>query len=209
MAEGYGRRVPTYDPAVSIRPDEQLTAAIHEAVTALRPATERDWGVPAGQLRWTCARTARHMADDLAAYAGQLVCEVPDHYLPFRLVANPKTPPDGVLDLVQMTAGLLALVVRDAPADARGYHPYGMADAEGFAALGAAEVVLHTHDIARGLGVQYEPSREIPAWLLTRLDRDLPDHDDPWELLLWATGRGELPGHDPVRRWRWDPAPAT
>jgi hypothetical protein len=83
-----------------------------------------------------------------------------------------------------------------------------MADAEGFAALGAAEVALHTHDIATGLRIGYEPEARVCALLLGRLHRDLPEHADPWRLLLWATGRAELPGHDRVRRWRWHAAPA-
>ena len=177
------------------------------AIAALRPSVDRDWSVPAGGLRWTCSRTARHVADDLIAYAGQLAVQAPDYYLPFRLVANPGTPPSGLLDVIEMTAALLSLTVRHAPPEARGYHAYGLADAEGFAALGTAEVVLHTHDIATGLGIAYEPEADVCAWLVGRLHRDLPEHDDPWQRLLWATGRGELPGHQRLRRWRWFVAP--
>jgi len=189
--------------------DRKLKDALGGAVAALRPAAGQDWSVPAGGLAWTCNRTVRHLADDMAAYAGQLVAQPADYYLPFRLVANPGTPPSGLLDVLEMAGALLATVVRAAPAGARGYHPYGMADAEGFAALGAAETVLHTHDIAAGLGVAYGPSDDTCTWLLDRLHRDLPAHDDPWQLLLWATGRAELPGHDRVRRWRWYAAPAS
>lgn len=147
------------------------------------------------------------MADDLVGYAGQLVTQVTDGYLPFRVVANPGTPPRGLLDLIETGGALLALTVSEAPNAARAYHSYGIADAEGFAALGAAEVVLHTHDITTGLRVGYEPDAEICSWLLARLHRDLPSHDDPWQLLLWATGRGDLPGHQRKRKWRWFPAP--
>jgi hypothetical protein len=99
-----------------------LETAVAGAVAALRPAGDRDWSAPAGGLRWTCDRAARHLADDLIAYAGQLVCRAPDSYLPFRLVVNPRTPPAGLLDVVEMTGALLVLTVRTAPPDARGYH---------------------------------------------------------------------------------------
>lgn len=188
-------------------PDHKLEVAVDGAVSALRPAEGRDWSVPAGGVRWTCDRTARHMADDLVGYAGQLVTQVADGYLPFRVVANPGTPPRGLLDLIEMGGALLALTVSRAPKTAQAYHSYGIADAEGFAALGAAEVVLHTHDIATGLGVAYQPEPRICSWLLNRLHRDLPTHDDPWQLLQWATGRGDLPGHQRIRKWRWHPAP--
>lgn len=188
--------------------DAHLAAAVDGAVGALSPAVDDDWSVPAGGVRWTCDRTARHVADDLVGYAGQLVTQVTDGYLPFRVVANPGTPPRGLLDLIEMGGVLLGLTVSEAPKWARAYHSYGIADAEGFAALGAAEVVLHTHDIATGLAVEYEPEAETCSWLLARLHRDLPEHDDPWQLLLWATGRTDLPGQTRVRRWRWYPAPA-
>ncbi len=93
-----------------------------------------------------------------------------------------------------MTGALLAMTVRDAPASARAYHGYGMTDAEGFAALGAAEVVLHTHDIAAGIGVPFEPDAATSSWLLGRLHCDLPEDDAPWQLLLWVTGRGDPAG---------------
>ena len=100
---------------------------------------------------------------------------------------------------------LLATVVRAAAPEARGWHPYGMADAEGFAAVGVAEVLLHTHDIATGLGIAYQPDADRCARVVARLHRDLEPHDDPWTLLLWATGRADIPGRDHVRRWRWWP----
>ncbi len=182
--------------------------ATEGAVAALRPAVDRDWSVSAGGMRWTCDRTARHVADDLVGYAGQLGTQVTDGYLPFRVVANRGTPPRGLLDLVEMGGALLGLTVSEAPKTARAYHSYGIADAEGFAALGAAEVVLHSHDIESGLGLAYEPEADICSWLLARLHRDLTEHSDPWQLLLWATGRADLPGQARVRRWRWYAAPA-
>ena len=188
---------------------DDLEAAVSDAVRALRQGEDLDWSVPAGTLSWDCRRTCAHMADDLIAYAAQLAVQVPSGYLPFKFQPSRGTSPKGLLNLVEATGAILAATVRTAPADARGYHPYGAADAEGFTALGVAEVILHTHDIAAGLGLAYQPAEDICERLLRRLYRDpLPEAESSWSVLLWTTGRGDLPGHDPVKRWRWWPAPA-
>lgn len=182
---------------------EDLDATVAGAVAALRDGLDRDWDARAGGVRWSCQRTARHIADNLIAYAGQLVVCARDGYLPFRLNLDRGTPPGGALDVVEAMGALLAGVVRSAPDDAHGYHGYGIADAEGFAAIGAAEVLLHTHDIATGLGLRYQPDPVLCGRVTARLHPGLEPYDDPWRLLLWATGRADVPGRDHVRTWRW------
>jgi len=46
--------------------------AVAVMTSALRPAVEADWTVPAGGLDWSCWQTAAHVAHDLLAYAGQV-----------------------------------------------------------------------------------------------------------------------------------------
>lgn len=187
---------------------DDLRSAASGAVAALSGAVDADWSVPAGGVRWSCARTAAHVADDLVAYAVQLAHQARGAYLPFTFAPRRRTPPAGLLDLVAATAAVLADTVAAAPAGARGYHAFGVADAEGFAALGVGEIVLHTNDIATGLGVPYAPE---PDHIIRVVGRLLPQltatADDPWPALLWATGRRDLAGRDRVRRWRWFPAP--
>ncbi len=187
---------------------EDLEASIDRAVTVLGRGAGRDWSAPAGRVRWSCSRTLFYAADDQVAYAGQLVARARDDYLPFRLRQVRGTPPPRLLELLQGMGALLTTTARATPAHVRAYHPHGMADVEGFLAMGVAEVLLHTHDIAQGLGLSYTPDPDTCARVVARLHRDLEPHDDPWQLLLWATGRGDLPGRRPVRRWRWWPAPA-
>ncbi|MDR3081760.1 MAG: GNAT family N-acetyltransferase, partial [Streptomyces sp.] len=67
-----------------------------------------------------------------------------------------------------------------------------------------AEVLLHTHDIAEGLGLSYEPSAELCEDVLTRIFPQVLPGPDHWRTLVWATGRGELPGRAPVTEWRWN-----
>lgn len=99
---------------------------------------------------------------------------------------------------------LLAEVARAAPADARGHHAGGMADAEGFLAMEIDEHLIHTADIAEGLGGPFDPPIDIVRRLLDRLFPWWPVGADPWAALLWANGRGELPGRpNPRETWLW------
>ena len=55
------------------------------------------------------------------------------------------------------------------PEDARGIHPAGLADRYGFAAMACTETLVHTWDIACGLGVDFTPPEDIAAKSLARL----------------------------------------
>ena len=62
---------------------------VREAAQALRsalePAAEADWQVPAGDLEWTVWETGVHVADDQVFYATQLIAQPGDRsgYTPF------------------------------------------------------------------------------------------------------------------------------
>jgi RimJ/RimL family protein N-acetyltransferase len=185
---------------------EQVEAAVAEAVALLRTATGRDWEkTGAGGLEWSCRYTAEHIAGDLIAYAGQLAGRAQHAYVPFDITFDDGTDNSGALDVIEATGALLAAAVRTTPREVRAFHPYPFrsANREGFAAMGTAEVLLHTHDIAAGLGLAYEPAPETAEFVLTRIFPHVRPDADPWRTLLWATGRGELPGRDPVTEWRW------
>jgi RimJ/RimL family protein N-acetyltransferase len=186
---------------------DQVEAAVAGAVAALRTVTDRDWeGVKAERLEWSCRRTAEHIASDLIAYAGQLAGRPQHAYVPFDITLDDGTDNSGVLDVIEATGTLLAAAVRTTPREVRAFHPYPFrsANPEGFAAMGVAEVLLHTHDITEGLGLTYEPAAEICEFVLTRIFPQVQPGADHWRTLLWATGRGELPGRAPVTEWRWN-----
>lgn len=185
---------------------DRVEEAVAGAVALLRTATGRDWDeVKAGRLEWSCRRTGVHIASDLIAYAGQLAGRAQSGYVPFEITLDEGTDHDGLLDVVEATGALLAAAVRTAPREARAFHPYPFrsANREGFAAMGVAEVLLHTHDIAEGLGLAYEPSAALAEYVLTRLFPHVQPGPGHWRTLLWATGRGDLPGRAPVTEWRW------
>ncbi|MFE2299493.1 GNAT family N-acetyltransferase [Streptomyces sp. NPDC059445] len=187
---------------------DRIEEAVASCATLLRAAAGHDWdGVRAGRLEWDCRRTAEHIASDLIAYAGQLAGRATTAYVPFEITMEDGADNAGVVDVIETTGALLAAAVRTTPREVRAFHPYPFrsANREGFAAMGIAEVLLHTYDIAEGLGLPYEPPAELCAWVLTRIFPHVrPEPDAPWDTLLWATGRGDLPGREPVTEWRWN-----
>ncbi|MFI0512503.1 GNAT family N-acetyltransferase [Streptomyces sp. WSLK1-5] len=185
---------------------ERVTEAVADAVAVLRKAVDRDWaGVPAGRVEWSCLKTAEHIANDLIAYAGQLAGRAQEAYVPFEIVLDEGTGAEGVLHVIETAAVLFAATLRTTPREVRAFHPYPFRSANrtGFAAMGVAEVLLHTHDIAEGLGLAYEPPAHLPEHVLTRIFPEVQPGPDPWRTLLWATGRGDLPGRAPRTAWRW------
>jgi len=196
---------------------DDVTLSVRLAVDALDDVKD-GWDAPAGEVTWTCWETAEHIADDLLCYATQLTRSANDGYAQFTMTgreggpqvavsADPEGGPAGLLDIVDACGGLLAAAVRVAPPEARGYHPLGFADAEGFAAMGVVEVLVHTADIAAGLGVPWTPPADLCARVLVRLFPEVEVTGDPWRTLLWATGRGELPDRPLRTEWHWHSAP--
>lgn len=186
---------------------ERVTEAVASCVALLRSAADRDWeAVPAGRLKWSCHRTAFHIAEDLVGYAGQLAARAQDAYVPFEITLDEGTDNEGLIQVVEMGGALFSATVRTTPHEVRAFHPYPFrsANREGFAAMGIAEVLLHTHDIAEGLGLAYEPPAGLPEFVLTTIFPHVRPGPDPWRTLLWATGRGDLPGRPPVTEWRWN-----
>ncbi|GGQ47770.1 acetyltransferase [Streptomyces althioticus] len=185
---------------------EQVEAAVAHSVAALGAVTDRDWaGVRAGRLEWTCRETAEHVAGDLIGYATQLAGREQDAYAPFDIALLDDADNAGTLRVVSAMGVLLAAAVRTTPRSVRAFHPFPFrhASREGFAAMGIAEVLLHTHDIAEGLGIAYEPPADLCEFVLTRIFPHVRPDPSPWPTLLWATGRGELEGRERVTTWRW------
>ncbi|WP_216592482.1 hypothetical protein [Verrucosispora sioxanthis] len=166
----------------------EVDQAVAEMVRALTPHVSRDWREHrAGTLEWSCWTTAAHVAHDLLAYAGQVAARPDEAYLPFDLVVRDDAAPRDVLAVVTACGRLL------------GWH-WGATDPGGFAALGVNETLVHTWDIAQGLGIDWRPPAELCAAVLARLFPQAPA-GDPVDVLLWCTGRAELAGHPRVTSW--------
>jgi catechol 2,3-dioxygenase-like lactoylglutathione lyase family enzyme len=194
---------------------DDVTAAVAAAVAALRVGVGGDWAAPAGDLEWSCWVTAEHVADDLFYYAIELGAPGHPGYLPIE--AEPRAPgeeantirsepaagPEGLFAVLSACAAVLAAMVRVTPPSVRAHHSFGPADADASAAMGVLETLVHTRDIAKGLGVPWEPDHGLCARVLARLMPEVEPAGDPWTTLLWACGRIALPGRPRREDWRW------
>ncbi|MEZ0069212.1 hypothetical protein ABIA32_005256 [Streptacidiphilus sp. MAP12-20] len=202
---------------------DDLALGVRLAAELLRQpaALAADWSRLAGPLSWDCWETVEHLADDLFAYAAQLGPQTPPaaNFVPFVLSRSAEGKPsctifaqrdsgvEGLLQVLESCGALLVAMVRTAAPEARAFHGFGTADAEGSAAMGLAETLVHLDDVARGLGLSWTPPGALCVRVLYRLFPEAPTDSDPWQALLWATGRGELPGRERVSGWRWYSAP--
>jgi len=175
---------------------------------ALGATTGDDWSVAAGELTWTCRRTLDHLVDVMVSYAAHLASRATGR-LPFPRDGAPGAPVADLMVLVGATAATLAEVARAAPPRTRAFHPSGMADASGFVAMGACELLIHTDDIMAGLGRRFRPAEYHADLVLARLFPWAPaEETDRWATLRYECGRaplGKRPRRDP--NWYWHSPP--
>lgn len=174
---------------------------------ALAPELERDWAVPAGDLAWSCRRTLDHIADSLFFYAAYVARRATGR-LPMPRNGDHERSLAELLDVVESAAAILAVAIEATPAGARIFHPAGMADRSGYSALGCEELLVHTADIAQGLGITFRPPDDLTERILARLFPWAPTNEDCWAALLWATGHDTLPDRTRLGPdWYWHCAP--
>lgn len=183
---------------------DDVDTALGCATAVLEPATARDWSVLPGTGEWDSWRTAEHIGDCLLSYAGQLVVQPRGRYVRFLAHVNEDASSAEAWEFAVAGGLILVATLRSASPDVRGYHPSGIADPSGFAAMGCVEALVHAQDIAVGLGLTLDPPADLCARVLGRLFPDV-DVADPWTSLLWATGRVELPGLGLRTEWHWRP----
>jgi hypothetical protein len=196
---------------------EDVTRAVGLARETLAGAVDLDWHVPAGTLEWSCWETVEHVNDVLFGYAAQLGPSRLNEttYVPFgwafrreggpalTLYGDPEAGPAGLVEVLGTCGAMLVAMVDAAPPDRLVFHNYGASDASGFAAMGVVETLLHTHDVAAGLGLPWTPPADLCASALRRLFPAAPTDGDPWETLLEVTGRGKTE----LESWKWDGSP--
>lgn len=197
-------------PRSPVTPDD-LRVAARLCTATLRPVQDSDWSVPARGLRWSCRKTLDHLCDCLAWYAHDLGAEIQTE----EGAARHGFPRASIPDLVRSVETLsevLAIVAAAKGPEVRAWHSWGMADAEGFLAMGTAEILLHSWDIAGGFGVELAKPRradDLATRLLPRLFPDAPGGDTPFATLLALTGRPRPPERRQARTWRWQNAPLS
>lgn len=200
---------------------DDITVVVDRAVTSMSTLLDADWGTKAGPTGWNCWDTVDHVTGGLFFYALLCVPAPPplvggypfsiDTTRPdgddFALVTRPETGVPGLLRGLNACGGLLVAARRQAPPGLRADHWWGRSDAEGFGAMAIVEMAVHFDDVATALGFEWQLGDELCDRVLHRLFPDAPGETDRWPTLLWATGRGELPGRPRLEDWRWHGEP--
>lgn len=168
-------------------------------LAAWASAVTRDWSVPAGTLEWSCWTTADHTVDCVFSYALFLASRQQDSYPKLgELHAEADATPADLVTGLRSVSTMLSSVVRTAPADARAIiwmrNGGEVAGPVHFAARGAHELILHGHDVCAGLGVAFDPPRDLcqRLWDHTHAWGVFGETDptgDPWPDLLTRSGR--------------------
>jgi uncharacterized protein (TIGR03083 family) len=185
---------------------DDLTSAVAECAVFLEGRVDADWQAPVPDMDWTVAQVVAHVSDCLMWYANDFAAG-PRQLSTMDLRVRPESPPVDLVATLRTSAWVLARVVDGAPPEARGWHPWGMPDASGFAAMGCDELLVHTHDAARGLGAEFVPDAGLAERVVRRLFPDAPTDQDPWRTLLWANGRAPLGELARRAEWKWHCAP--
>jgi len=185
---------------------EDIRAAAEACLSFLERAAGADWAAAVPGLDLTVASVIAHAANGPLWYALDL-WGGPGDDAAFDLKVHADAANAALLVSLRSAAQVCAASVDAAPAGTRGFHPYGAADPSGFAAMACDELLIHTSDAARGLGLEFGPDTELAGRVLARLFPWHDGGDDPWRTLLWANGRINLPGRPEQTGWTWHCAP--
>ena len=175
--------------------DFQLLSRL--AIEAWQSGVDLDRSVPAGTLEWSCRKTAEHTIDAVCMPAFNLASRRQEAYARFEDLRVPSdaTIADLVDGLRAVTTILWAVIVTAQP-DTRAIirRPNELAGPQAFAPRGASELIFHTYDVSAGLGIPFEPPRDLCSRLLPHVrgweaHDALPRTDDSWSDLIARSGR--------------------
>jgi uncharacterized protein (TIGR03083 family) len=178
-----------------------------ECTAFLRSLPDDDWArTPIPGMDWTVAQAVAHVGEVLLWFSTDLVAGERE-LSTMELRVRSESGPEDLIVTLSTFSTVLAHVVDGTPPEARAWHPHGLADASGFAAMACDEMLVHTADAGRGFGRDFVPAQKLGDATLRRLFPWAPTGTDPWTTLLWANGRADLPGHERQTGWRWHCAP--
>lgn len=134
----------------------------------LGPQCLKSWDVPVPSIDGTVARVVAHAAEGPLWY-GLDLWSGPADDAAFEVHVKRDAPNAAILVSLMSAALVCAASVDSAPATARGFHPAGSPDPSGFAAMACDELIIHTHDAARGLGLAFRADGALAGRVLRRL----------------------------------------
>lgn len=174
---------------------DDFVGVLEHAVESMGDAIDRDWSAQAGTLDWTCRETVDHVIDCIFSYAVQVAARAPDGWIPWELHPVSTASPSELVNALRTVGAIFVTVLRAAPGDAVASDGVVVLDAAAWAARGAYEIAVHTHDVLSGFALAFE----VPDILCTRItaspglwfiDRDrAANAADPWSVLMLASGR--------------------
>lgn len=180
---------------------ETLERTAEVVVAALRPGVGRDWSCSAGTLDWTVETTIAHMAGGMAKHLIYLTSRS-TRFIAVATRGWPDATQEELLDAIVGCAAAMANAARQSPPGAVGYHVSGMHDAEGFLAMEVVDLLVHAEDVARGLGLDYNPPEDLCEVALDSGHPNYAGRRPAWPALLWVWGRP----HPATTSWGASPA---
>jgi hypothetical protein len=143
---------------------DDVLAAASACHGFLASAVAADWSVPVPDLDFTVASVVAHAVNGPLWYLLDLWTGTDEAAFDLRVRADVSNA--ALLVSMRGAARVCALSVDAAPAGQVGYHPAGAADSSGFAAMACDELLVHTEDAARGLGLSFAPDPDLAGRVL-------------------------------------------
>jgi uncharacterized protein (TIGR03083 family) len=196
------------DGRVAATASDLVRQAADECTAFLDGVVEEDWTRPIPGSDWTVAKAVAHQAGVLLWYATDLAAG-PGELSTAEISVDVDSPPSELVATIRAFSRVLSAVIDCSEPLARGWHPFGVSDATGFAAMACDEMLVHTYDAALGLGLDFTPSASLARSTVRRLFPWAPSDDDPWKALRWANGRIAISGLRMQVKWVWHCAPLS
>jgi len=122
-----------------------VTAAAAHCTQFLSGSLDADWSAPVPGMAWTIAQAVAHVSEGLLMYAVDL-SSGPREITTLDVRVKPESSSAALIAMLVATARVVATVIAATPPDVLGFHPWGSAGPEGYAAMSCDEMLIHTDD---------------------------------------------------------------
>lgn len=188
-----------------------MTASAGEMVSLLRRVAvpqlavfvDYDLDGPAGDLTKTCREILEHIALMPFQWATRVATRSQENDYCVGLAGPIEGTARAVLGTFDAGLAVFGDVVSAMPASARSAHSAGLADSVGWAAMICDEVLVHSWDIAQGVGGEFVMPEALCQAVLERLFPWAGSDGKPSQRLLMVNGRRSLGDRPPIPDWVW------
>ena len=142
-----------------------LRQSARASTSFLLSTVSLDWDRAIPGMLWSVREVVAHISEVLLWNAGNLSGGTKE-LTTLELKVLRSSEPVQLIETLTVSSALLGYVVDGVPPGQRGWHPEGIADATGFSAMGCDELLVHTSDAARGLGLEFEPPEVLSQMVL-------------------------------------------